>query len=48
MPADLVRLDVEVIVTHSTPGTREAQRATRTIPMPPVVSRESRIGEKRI
>jgi putative ABC transport system substrate-binding protein len=33
LAADLVRANVEVIVTHSTPGTREAQRATRTIPI---------------
>ena len=33
LAAELVRANVEVIVTHSTPGTREAQRATRTIPI---------------
>jgi putative ABC transport system substrate-binding protein len=33
LAADLVRSNVELIVTHSTPGTREAQRATRVIPI---------------
>src|SRR5678815_4249097 len=33
LAADLVKLNVEVIVTHSTPGTRAAQRATTTIPI---------------
>lgn len=33
LAADLVQANVEVIVTHSTPGTREAQRATRSIPI---------------
>ena len=30
---ELVRIPVDVIVTHSTPGTRAAQRATSTIPI---------------
>jgi putative ABC transport system substrate-binding protein len=30
---ELVKSNVEVIVTHATPGTQAAQRATRTIPI---------------
>ncbi len=30
---ELAKLNVEVLVTHSSPGTRAAQRATRTIPL---------------
>ena len=33
MAADLVRMNVEVIVTEGTPATQAAQRATRTIPI---------------
>jgi len=33
LAAELVRLRVDVIVTHSTPGTRAAQQATTTIPI---------------
>jgi putative ABC transport system substrate-binding protein len=33
LAAELVRLKVDVIVTHATPGTRAAQRATVTIPI---------------
>jgi putative ABC transport system substrate-binding protein len=33
LAAELVRLKVDVIVTHATPGTRAAQQATTTIPI---------------
>lgn len=33
LAAELVRIPVEVIVTHSTPGTKAAQQATSTIPI---------------
>jgi len=33
LASELVKANVEVIVTHSSPGTRAAQRATRTIPI---------------
>jgi len=33
LAAELVRLKVDVIVTHGTPGTRAAQQATTTIPI---------------
>ncbi len=33
LAAELVALDVDVIVTHSTPGVRAAKKATRTIPI---------------
>ena len=33
LAAELVKSNVEVIVTHSSPATRAAQRATRTIPI---------------
>jgi len=33
LAAELAKANVEVIVTHSTPGTRAAQRATSTIPI---------------
>ena len=33
LAAELVRLKVDVIVTHTTPGTRAAQQATTTIPI---------------
>jgi len=33
LAAELVRLNVDVIVTHGTPGTLAAKRATRTIPI---------------
>src|SRR5262249_4323621 len=33
LAAELVSLDVDVIVTHGTPGTRAAKRATSTIPI---------------
>ena len=35
---DLVRLNVDVIVTHGTPGTRAAKRATTTIPIVMAIS----------
>jgi len=35
---ELVRLKVDVLVTHGTPGTRAAQRATKTIPIVMAVS----------
>jgi len=33
LASELVKMNVEVIVTHSSPGVRAAQRATRTIPI---------------
>jgi putative ABC transport system substrate-binding protein len=33
LASELVKMNVEVIVTHSSPGTRAAQQATRTIPI---------------
>lgn len=33
LAAELVKTNVEVIVTHSSPGTRAAQKATRSIPI---------------
>src|SRR5688572_3381952 len=33
LASELVKMNVEVLVTHSSPGTRAAQRATRTIPI---------------
>lgn len=33
LAAELVQMNVELIVTHATPGTRAAQQATRTIPI---------------
>ena len=33
LAAELVRANVELIVTHTTPGTQAAQRVTRTIPI---------------
>ena len=33
LASELVKMNVEVIVTHSSPGTRAAQRATRTLPI---------------
>jgi putative ABC transport system substrate-binding protein len=33
LAAELVRLEVDVIVTHGTPGTQAAKEATRTIPI---------------
>jgi len=33
LASELVKMNVEVIVAHSSPGTRAAQRATRTIPI---------------
>ena len=33
LAAELVRVNVDVIVTHGAPGTRAAQKATRTIPI---------------
>jgi putative ABC transport system substrate-binding protein len=33
LASELVKINVEVIVTHSSPGTRAAQQATRTIPI---------------
>ena len=38
LAAELVRLKVDVIVTHATPGTRAARRATTTIPIVMAVS----------
>jgi putative ABC transport system substrate-binding protein len=38
MAAELVRLKVDVIVTHGTPGTRAAKQATTTIPIVMAVS----------
>ena len=35
---DLIRLNVDVIVTHGTPGTRAAKRATTTIPIVMAIS----------
>jgi putative ABC transport system substrate-binding protein len=36
--AELIRLDVDVIVTHGTPGTRTAKQATTTIPIVMAIS----------
>ena len=36
--AELIRLNVEVIVTHGTPGTRTAKQATTTIPIVMAIS----------
>lgn len=36
--ADLIRLNVDVIVTHGTPGTRTAKQATTTIPIVMAIS----------
>ena len=33
LAAELVRLNVDVLVTHGTPGTRAAKEATKTIPI---------------
>ena len=33
LASELVKINVEVIVTHSSPGTRAAQQATRTMPI---------------
>ncbi len=38
LAAELVRLNVEVIVTHGTPGTLAAKQATKTIPIVMAVS----------
>jgi putative ABC transport system substrate-binding protein len=38
LAAELVRLNVELIVTHGTPGTRSAKQATTTIPIVMAVS----------
>ncbi len=38
LAAELVRLNVEVIVTHGTPGTLAAKQATKTIPIVSAVS----------
>jgi putative ABC transport system substrate-binding protein len=39
--ADLIRLNVDVIVTHGTPGTRAAKKATSTIPIVMAISGEA-------
>ena len=36
--AELIRLNVDVIVTHGTPGTRTAKKATSTIPIVMAIS----------
>jgi putative tryptophan/tyrosine transport system substrate-binding protein len=36
--AELIRLNVDVIVTHGTPGTRAAKKATSTIPVVMAIS----------
>src|SRR5262245_24430606 len=36
--ADLIRLNVDVLVTHGTPGTQAAKRATTTIPIVMAIS----------
>src|SRR5438045_6252689 len=33
LAAELVKLNVDVIVTHSTPGSRAAKRSTQTVPI---------------
>jgi putative ABC transport system substrate-binding protein len=35
---DLIRLNIDVLVTHGTPGTQAAKRATRTIPIVMAIS----------
>jgi hypothetical protein len=45
LAGELVRLKVDVLVTHGTPGNRAAKQVTKTIPIVMAVRRARRIGQ---